>query len=79
MNYSKRKVFVFETIRNMEESKKTTELLRENGFFVSDFPIDDTIYPEIVYNGIRVYYGLDGARKLIKEVKREEEYLSKKK
>ena len=79
MNHSKRNVFVYETIHNLEESKKTVELLKKNGFFVLNFLTDDIILPEIEYDGIRVYHGIDGAKKLIKEVETEEVYLSKNK
>ena len=67
-----RTVHVYEAVPNPKESKKVVELLKENGFFPFIFPVGDIIYPEINYKGVHIYTGLEGAKELIKYVKKEE-------
>ncbi|MCK4634687.1 MAG: hypothetical protein KAT37_02320 [Candidatus Aenigmarchaeota archaeon] len=69
-----RSVHLYEAIPNPEESKRVVELLRQNDIFPFVFPVSDIVYPEINYKGIHIYTGLEGAKELIRDIKKEEEY-----
>ena len=66
-----RKVILYESLQNKEETEKAMKLLQKHGFIFISFPADDIYYPEVKYKNRFIYRGVDEIKELIQKVERE--------